>query len=66
MSDHHSISTRKIKNGWVVSRCSNDGGEYRSEEEFHSSKPRIRAPEVTEPERSALRRASGGKRVTSF
>lgn len=40
---HHSISTRKIDNGWLVETSSHDPttGHYRSSTKFASNQPRL-------------------------
>lgn len=46
--EDHSISTRKIDNGYLtrVSTCNPETGEYKSAEVFTKGQPRITAPRI--------------------
>jgi len=74
MSQHCSVSVRKIKNGFVVSKSTSDGNKYDHEEEYHPKKPSIDIYSIpmigTKPTESkvtvsALRTAAGNKKVKS-
>lgn len=46
--EDHSISSRKIENGYLtrVSTCNSHTGEYKSSEHFTKNPPRITAPKM--------------------
>lgn len=39
--EHHSVSVRKIDNGWIESRSVSKGDSYKHTEHFHPKKPAI-------------------------
>lgn len=40
-SEHHSVSVRKIDNGWIERRSMCKGDKYVETEKFHASKPKV-------------------------
>jgi hypothetical protein len=71
-SMHCSVSVRKIKNGYVVSKSTSNGNKYNHEEEYHPKKPNVdlnsiphigTACKSTTVNAAALRKASGNKKV---
>lgn len=71
---HHSVSVRKIDNGFVVSMIKCDGDSYTSTEKYHERKPTIdiqsiprldAKPTESKVTVSALRKAAGTKKVKS-
>lgn len=72
--EHHSISVRKIDNGFVVSTMRSDAKGYKSTEQYHERKPLIDIQSVprldAKPTESkvtvaALRKATGTKKVNN-
>jgi len=49
MHEHHSVSIRKISNGYVVSTSHDAGGEYKSTETYHPKKPKVVLPTPGKP-----------------
>ena len=39
--EHMSVSVRKIDNGFIMSRSHSKGGEYKSVETYHATKPKL-------------------------
>lgn len=73
-SMHCSVSVRKIKNGYVVSKSTSTGNKFNSEEEYHPKKPNVDLNSIphigtqcksTKINTDALRKASGNKKVKS-
>lgn len=73
-AEHHSVSVRKIKNGFVVSKSSSNGDKYNHEEEYHENKPSVDIQSIpftgtklksSKVNSDALRKASGNKKVKS-
>lgn len=74
MSEHCSVTMRKIKNGYLVSKSMSKGDKYDHEEEYHERKPNIDVfsiPLIGTKNKSAkvnsdaLRAASSNKKVRS-
>ncbi len=74
MAEHVSVSVKKIKNGFVVSKSTSGPKGYDCEEEYHEHKPHVdiqSIPLVGTKNKSAkvnsdaLRKASGNKKVRS-
>ena len=68
--EHHSVSVRKIDNGFVVSTHKSGSDGYQSSETYHEKKPKIDIqsipqigiqPKRAAPSTSALRKATGTK-----
>lgn len=73
-AEHYSLSVRKIKNGYVVSKSASGPKGYECEDEYHERKPSVdiqSIPLVGTKNKSAkincdaLRKASGNKKVKS-
>lgn len=73
-AEHVSVSVKKIKNGFVVSKSTSGPKGYDCEEEYHPSKPKIDIQSIpnmgyksksTKMNTDALRKASGNKKVKS-
>lgn len=73
-AEHCSVSIRKIKNGYLVSKSTSCGDKYDHEEEYHEKKPNIDLQSIprincegksSKVNSEALRKASGNKRVKS-
>lgn len=71
-SEHHSVSVRKIDNGFVVSKSKSCGDDYSCTEEYHPKRPKIDIQSVPsvmsssgKSNANALRTASGNKKVSS-
>lgn len=69
-SEHHSVSVRKIDNGFIVSKSKSDAKGYKSSETFHEKKPTVDIQSIpylgakipkSPSSASALRKASGIK-----
>jgi hypothetical protein len=60
-SEHHSISIRKIENGYIEQRTRSDGNGYSSVERFHAERPMVEGPSKKEPKQTsgALKAACG-------
>lgn len=73
-AEHVSMSVKKIKNGFVVSKNTSGPKGYKSEEEYHERKPSIDIQSIPltgmkskagKVNSDALRKASGNKKVKS-
>lgn len=74
-SEHMSVSVRKIKNGFLVSKSTSSGDSYDHEEAYHEKKPKIDIQAIPcvdagcgksgKVNSNALRTASGNKKVKS-
>jgi len=51
VEDRESVSVRRIKNGWLISRSGTRRGDYYSEDEFSSAKPQLLASPVKKDKR---------------
>lgn len=72
--EHCSVSVRKIKNGFLVSKSVSSGDKYDHEEVYHEKKPTVDIQSIphlgaetksTKMNSDALRKASGNKKVKS-
>lgn len=72
--EHHSVSVRKIDNGFIVHTSKSGPSGYNSSESYHPKKPNIDIQSIphlgTKSDKSpssttALRQASGNKKVKS-
>ena len=70
--EHHSVTVRKIDNGFLVSTHKSDKDGFKSNEEYHEKRPKIDIQSIPNvgvkiPNKkvsmSALRTASGNKKV---
>jgi hypothetical protein len=50
-SEHHSVSVRKIDNGWIERRSMCKGDKWSETERFHAEKPKIAVGSVKAPAR---------------
>lgn len=44
--EHHSVSVRRIDNGFIVSKTVSGPKGYKSSEEFHAKKPNLELPKA--------------------
>lgn len=49
--EYHSVSARKIDNGYIISKSSEGPKGYRSSESFSAAKPKIELPAAKGPAR---------------
>jgi hypothetical protein len=52
-SEHHSVTVRKIENGWLETRSKSDGSGYSSVERFHTERPMVEGSSTKEAKTSS-------------